>query len=47
MNMKRSEFVLGALSVAFWGCTKNIIANIKERIETRKRVSSATLACSR
>ena len=34
MNMKRSEFVLGALSVAFLGCTKNIIAgdtkNIKE-----------------
>ena len=26
MNMKRSEFVLGALSVAFLGCTKNIIA---------------------
>lgn len=40
MNMKRSEFVLGALSVAFWGCTKNIIAgdtkNIKERIEMKK-----------
>ena len=40
MNMKRSEFVLGALSVAFFGCTKNIIAgdtqNIKERIEMKK-----------
>ena len=24
MNMKRSEFVLGALSVAFVGCTKNL-----------------------
>ena len=40
MNMKRSEFVLGALSVAFLGCTKNIIAgdtkNIKERIEMKK-----------
>ena len=40
MNMKRSEFVLGALSVAFLGCTKNIIAgdtkNIKESIEMKK-----------
>ena len=40
MNMKRSEFVLGALSVAFLGCTKDDIAgdtqNIKERIEMKK-----------
>ena len=40
MNMKRSEFVLGALSVAFFGCTKDDIAgdtqNIKERIEMKK-----------
>ena len=40
MNMKRSEFVLSALSVAFFGCTKDDIAgdtqNIKERIEMKK-----------
>ena len=40
MNMKRYEFVLGALSVAFVGCTKDGIAgdtqNIKERIEMKK-----------
>ena len=40
MNMKRSEFVLGALSVTFIGCTKDDIAgdtqNIKERIEMKK-----------
>lgn len=40
MNMKRSEFVLGALSVTFFGCTKDDIAgdtqNIKERIEMKK-----------
>ena len=40
MNMKRSEFVLGALSVAFVGCTKDGIAedvkNTKEKIEMKK-----------
>ena len=30
MNMKRSEFVLGALSVAFVGCTKDGSNDIKK-----------------
>lgn len=40
MNMKRSEFVLGALSVAFVGCTKDGIGeeakNTKEKVEMKK-----------
>lgn len=40
MDMKRSEFVLGALSVALVGCTKDGIAedvkNTKEKIEMKK-----------
>ena len=40
MNMKRSEFVLGALSVAFVGCTKDGIGeeakNTKENVEMKK-----------
>lgn len=40
MNMKRSEFVLSALSVAFVGCTKDGIAaeakNTKEKVEMKK-----------
>ena len=40
MNMKRSEFVLGALSVAFVGCTKDGIAeeakNTKDKVEMKK-----------
>ena len=40
MNMKRSEFVLGALSVAFVGCTKDGIAEeakkTKEKVEMKK-----------
>ena len=40
MNMKRSEFVLGALSAALVGCSKDVIAedtkNTKEKIEMKK-----------
>ena len=40
MNMKRSEFVLSALSVAFVGCTKDGIGeeakNTKEKVEMKK-----------
>ena len=40
MNMKRSESVLGALSVAFVGCTKDGIGeeakNTKENVEMKK-----------
>ena len=40
MNMKRSEFVLGALSVAFVGCTNDGIGeeakNTKENVEMKK-----------
>ena len=40
MNMKRYEFVLGALSVAFVGCTKDGIGeeakNTKENVEMKK-----------
>ena len=40
MNMRRSEFVLGALSVALVGCTKDVIAedatNTKEKIKMKK-----------
>lgn len=40
MDMKRSEFVLGALSAALVGCSKDVIAedtkNTKEKIEMKK-----------
>lgn len=40
MYMKRSEFVLGALSAALVGCSKDVIAedtkNTKEKIEMKK-----------
>ena len=40
MNMNRSEFVLGALSAALVGCSKDVIAedtkNTKEKIKMKK-----------